>query len=279
MSMYKGRKIGVAVPAYNEELFIEEVIRTMPAFVDRVYVVDDGSVDGTRRILTRIHDDRLRPIFHGSRRGAGGAMLTGYKAAVQDNMDIIAVMAGDGQMDPAILDKIIDPVADGVADYSKGNRLSSTRHWLGMPPFRLLGNLVLTGLVKVASGYWKVADPLNGYTSISRSALERIPLDSVARGYEFETDLLVKLNVNDARVVNVPMPSRYRGEKSKLVYSRFILRMVRVLAQSFAWRIWTKYLSPQDISEFQWPPRALRELPAARLIRNKRYAVPQRLRR
>jgi glycosyltransferase involved in cell wall biosynthesis len=240
--LYQSRTIGVVVPAYNEELFIEEVVRTMPSFVDRIFVVNDGSMDGTGRVLGNMKDSKLRVITHKNRSGAGAAMLTGYKRACQEKMDVTAIMAGDGQMDPALLKNILEPVLSGKAEYSKGNRLSSRRNRTGMPRWRLLGNSAMTYVVKIASGYWRIADPLNGYTAISREALENLDLDHIEKDYTFEADLLVKLNALNARVVNVPMPSRYRNEKSKIVYLNFALRTGRVLVRDFFWRLWTKYI-------------------------------------
>jgi glycosyltransferase involved in cell wall biosynthesis len=240
--MQQDKKVGVVVPAYNEERFIEEVIKTMPTYVDRIFVVNDKSSDRTGEILSKMNNDRLVVVTHQQRMGAGGAMISGYKKALSGDMDIITIMAGDGQMDPTILDKIIEPVLSGKADYSKGNRLSLPEHRNGMPKFRLLGNFLLTFMVKLASGYWNIDDPMNGYTAISGNTLAKIDLDKVQKGYAFEADLMVKLNVVNAIMVNVPMPSRYRGEKSKIKYWTFIMRLSLVLARSFVWRLWVKYI-------------------------------------
>ncbi len=131
--MYKSKRIGVVTAAHNEERFIAEVIETMPSFVDRIYVTNDGSTDSTDNILSNIASDRLVIINHKQRRGAGAATLSGYRRACADKMDVVAIMAGDGQMDPAILDRILDPVVEGKADYSKGDRLSIPQHKKGMP--------------------------------------------------------------------------------------------------------------------------------------------------
>ncbi len=240
--MYKGKKVGVVVPAYNEELFIREVVETMPGFVDRIIVCNDASTDATARILAGIADSRLIVINHETRRGAGGAMLSGYKHACAADLDIVAIMAGDGQMDPALLDKILDPVAGGIADYAKGDRLGRRTDSRGMPFERLFGNTVLTYVIKVASGYWHLRDPLNGYTAVTREALDRLDLDKVESGYAFETDLLVKLNACSARAINVPMPARYRNEKSKISYLKFMPQLSWVILRDYVWRLWVKYL-------------------------------------
>ncbi len=228
------------MPAYNEERFISEVVQTMPPFVDRVYAANDCSTDHTTEILAGITEERLVIINHEKRRGAGAAMLSGYKRACAEGMDIVAIMAGDGQMDPAILDKIINPVLEGQADYSKGNRLGNQQNTRGMPAWRLFGNRLLTQVIRIASGYRHVSDPLNGYTAITRESLTKLDLDKIERGYAFETDLLIKLNVIKARVSNVEMPSRYGNEKSKIKYLNFMLYTSWVILRDFIWRIWKK---------------------------------------
>lgn len=242
--MYKNRKIGVVIPAYNEELFIEEVINTMPDFVDSIYVINDCSNDGTLKACIRLSDNRLRIISHITRQGPGAAMLTGYKKACEDNMDIIPIMAGDGQMDPAILDRIIEPVIQYKADYSKGNRLSVPANRRGMPPLRLFGNRLLTYIIGFASGYHHISDPLNGYTAITRDILMKLDLDNIEPGYAFETDLLIKLGAIKANVVNVNMPARYRNEKSKIKYMNFILHVSWITVRDYIWRIRANKISP-----------------------------------
>jgi len=240
--VYEGKKVAVVVPAHNEEHFITEVIETMPPFVDEIYVTNDGSTDNTGNILSTITSDRLVVMTHGQKMGAGAAMLSGYKRACANKMDVIAIMAGDGQMDPAILDRILDPVVEGKADYSKGDRLSLPQHKDGMPAWRAFGNFLLTCLTRIASGYWHISDPQNGYTAISRGILERIDLDKVETGFAFENDLLIKLHVCGARVVNVPHSARYRGEHSKIKYPRFITTTSWLLLKNFLWRLWTEYV-------------------------------------
>jgi glycosyltransferase involved in cell wall biosynthesis len=239
--MYKDKKVAVVVPAHNEEPFITEVIETMPSFVDRIYVTNDGSTDSTGNILSNIASDRLVVMTHSQQMGAGAAMLSGYKRACANKMDVIAIMAGDGQMDPAILDRILDPIVEGKADYSKGDRLSLPQHKDGMPAWRAFGNFLLTYLTRIASGYRHVSDPQNGYTAISRGVLERVDLNKVETGFAFENDLLVKLHVYGARVVNVPHPARYRGERSKIKYLHFMATTSWLLLKDFLWRLWVEY--------------------------------------
>lgn len=235
--LYKEKRIGVVVPAYNEERFIEDVVMTMPSFVDAIFVVDDASTDRTPAILAGLDEPRLSVIRHERNRGAGAAMLTGYKKACGENTDVVVIMAGDGQMDPAILESIIDPVCAGAADYCKGDRLSRAGDSRAMPPWRRFGNTLLTFIIKVASGYHHINDPLNGYTAATREALLRLDLDRVESGYAFETDLLIKFSAAGVRTVNVAMPARYGAEKSKIKYPKFIVYTSWVILRDFIWRL------------------------------------------
>jgi glycosyltransferase involved in cell wall biosynthesis len=260
--MYKGHTVGVVVPAYNEEGFVGEVIDTMPSFVDRVYVVDDGSTDGTWEEIERHaakanqqreptarradggvgFDDRVVPIRHGENKGVGNTIKTGYLRARKDRMDVTAVMGGDGQMDPDILDRIIDPVVEGEADYAKGNRLLDREYRDGMSRWRFLGNAVLTFLTKIASGYWKTMDPQNGYTAISLAALDNVGVERMYGYYGYCNDLLVRLNVRGMRVADVAMPAVYGDEESSITYRRYIPKVSLMLLRDFLWRLKTRYL-------------------------------------
>ncbi|RXE55293.1 glycosyl transferase [Methanoculleus taiwanensis] len=242
--MYRDRMIAVVVPAYNEELLIEPTLASMPACVDRIYVVDDCSRDRTRERIAvcAVQDSRIAVISHDENAGVGAAIVTGYQAALADGMDIIAVMAGDNQMDPAFLPKLLDPVVDGKADYTVGNRLINPVFRQGMSTWRFVGNSVLTLLTKIASGYWQMMDPQNGYTAISRRALETIPLDAIYPRYGYCNDLLVRLNVYGFRVKNVPHPARYGLERSGIKYGSYIMRLSWLLLKDFLWRLKTKYI-------------------------------------
>jgi glycosyltransferase involved in cell wall biosynthesis len=259
--VYEGHTVGVVVPAYNEEGFIGDVIEALPGFVDRAYVVDDASTDGTWEEVRRhvpatngsepraaiadggsAYDRRIVPIRHETNSGRGAAVKTGYRRALDDGMDAIAVIDGDGQHDPAILDRFLDPIVEGRADYAKGNRLLSSAHRERMSRWRLFGNTVLTYLTKVASGYWRMMDPQNGYTVISARALQSIDVDGLYDDYGFLNDVLVKLNVADVRIVDVAMRARYGEEDSGIRYSTFVPKLSRLLLSNFLWRLGTKYL-------------------------------------
>ncbi|MCJ7444867.1 MAG: glycosyltransferase family 2 protein [Methanotrichaceae archaeon] len=241
--VYKDRSVGVVVPAFNEDLLIEESLRSIPDFVDRIFVVDDCSSDRTSEIVKEFEtiDSRIKCIGHQENKGVGAAIATGYKNALEERLDIIAVMAGDNQMDGKNLPLLLDPIVDNKADYTKGNRLFSSEFRAGMSHWRVLGNILLTFLTKMASGYWQLMDPQNGYAAISRNALERIDLDKLYPKYGYCNDLLVKLNVFGFRVMDVIMPAKYGKEKSKIRYANYIPKVSWLLFKDFLWRLKVKY--------------------------------------
>ena len=282
--MYEGHSVGVVVPAYNEEGLVGSVIETMPPFVDRIYVVDDASTDGTWEEITaaarRINDledeasDRAReeseeyarqvrertterpvadggdgesaqrvvPVRHEHNRGAGAAVKTGYSLALADGIDVTAVMDGDGQMDPDELDRIIEPVVSGEATYAKGNRLHSREDRREMSNWRLFGNALLTMLTRVASGYWELSDPQNGYTAISNDGLQKVPFENLYEEYGFLNHLLVALNIREEPIADVAHPAVYGDETSTIRYSRFVPGLSMLLARSFIDRMTQSYL-------------------------------------
>lgn len=234
--------VAVVVPAYNEERLIGDTLRGIPPYVDKIYVVDDASSDRTGEIVRGLNDPRVTLVRHEKNQGVGGAISTGYKLALKDHMDIAAVMAGDNQMDPDRLMLLLEPVMDGRADYTKGNRLVNSGYRKGMSSWRSLGNYMLTFLNKIASGYWHIEDPQNGFTAISARSLAMLDLDSLYKGYAFENDMLVKLNVHDARVLNIPIPARYGLERSKIRYMPFIVKTSLYFIEAVIWRSWNKYV-------------------------------------
>ena len=274
--MYEGQTIGVVIPAYNEEGFVGDVIRELPAYVDRIYVVDDCSTDGTwEEVVEAAREDSARsteyapdraiapdggtsalteraiphdavgrvvPIQHRSNRGAGGAIKTGYLAAVEDRMDVTVTVDADGQMDLAQMRRLLEPIVDGRADYAKGNRLLSREYREAMPRFRLFGNSILTFLTKIASGYWKTMDPQNGYTAISHEALCAVDVESLYEYYGYCNELLVRLNASGMRVADVAMPAVYGEEESSIEYTTYIRKVSWMLLSNFLWRLREKYL-------------------------------------
>ncbi len=246
--MFEGKTVAVVVPAYNEQTQIRRVLETMPDFVDCILVVDDTSSDGTVQSVQSWIDgegDSPRTVLirHERNAGVGAAIVTGYKEAIRRRMDVSAVMAGDGQMDPDELGAIVGPVARGEADYTKGNRLFYRGAWETIPRHRFLGNAFLSMLTKIASGYWHVADSQTGYTAISLEALETIDLDGVYPRYGYPNDMLVRLNVFDFRVADVPIRPVYNvGEQSKMKLWKVVPTMSWMIFKRFCWRMWRKYV-------------------------------------
>jgi glycosyltransferase involved in cell wall biosynthesis len=241
---YRSKTIGVVIPAFNEELLIGDTLRSIPNFVDKIYVVDDCSRDRTAEIAGKfeIDDPRVTCISHERNKGVGAAIITGYKKVLGDQLNIAVVMAGDNQMDPKYLPALLDPIVDDKVDYAKGNRLLSPEFRMGMSKWRTLGNTILTFLTKMASGYWQLMDPQNGYTAISTKALKKINPDSIYPWYGYCNDLLVKLNVFGFKIADVIMPAKYGTEKSKIKYGRYIFKVSWLLLSDFFWRLKMKYV-------------------------------------
>jgi glycosyltransferase involved in cell wall biosynthesis len=241
--MLEGKRVAVVVPAYDEETLVGETLRGIPEFVDAVFVVDDASRDATGERAREVGDARVEVIRHETNQGVGAAILTGYRRALESGIDVTCVMAADNQMDPAELGGLVEPVARGEVDYAKANRLVSGEAWKIIPRTRYLGNAVLSLLTKIASGYWHVADSQAGYTAISRDALERLDLDGIYPRYGFPNDVLVHLNVQNARVRDVPSrPIYHENGRSGIRLRSVIPRISWLLFKAFWWRLGQKYV-------------------------------------
>jgi glycosyltransferase involved in cell wall biosynthesis len=241
--VFEGKRVGVVVPAYDEEALIAATLAAIPPLVDRIIVVDDGSTDRTRERALEVGDPRVEVLEHERRGGVGAATLTGYRRAVGDGLDVVVVMNGDNQMDPGDLPMLVEPVARGELDYAKANRLASGQAWQLIPKTRFFGNAILSMLTKIASGYWHVADSQSGYTVVSREMLERLDLDHVYTNYGFPNDMLVHLNVWNARVRDFPSRPIYGvGERSNMRYRHVVPRIAWLLVRGFFWRLWEKYV-------------------------------------
>jgi glycosyltransferase involved in cell wall biosynthesis len=241
--MLEGKRVGVVVPAHDEEALIGETLGGIPAFVDRILVVDDGSRDATADRARSFGDARVEVISHDRNRGVGAAIVTGYQRALEHDLDVVCVMAADNQMDPADLATLVQPVARGELDYAKANRLFTGQAWVLIPRTRYIGNAILSMLTKIASGYWHVADSQSGYTAIARPMLAQLDLDRVYTGYGFPNDLLVHLNVWSARVRDFPSRPVYGvGERSGIRYRRVVPRISWLLVRGFFWRLRQKYV-------------------------------------
>lgn len=240
--MYQGVAVHVVIPAYNVADHITAVVATLPPWVDTITVVDDASSDATAARLRAIADPRLRLLAHTHNQGVGGAMVTGFRAVLEAGEGMVVKMDGDGQMDPAYLPALLDPLVAGECDYTKGNRFLSSRELEQMPTHRLIGNFVLTFLTKLASGYWNIFDPQNGYLAIPTTILGKIDLDHLAQRYFFENDLLIHLNIFGARARDIDIPARYGAERSSMRISRILVTFPRYLFRRYWYRFYQKHV-------------------------------------
>ncbi len=244
--MYKNKTVYVIVPAYNESTQIATVIETMPTIVDRIVVVDDASSDDTAEIVEKYvkgEGGRIVLTRHTVNQGVGGGIATGYEYARDQGADMAVVMAGDGQMNPEDLPALLEPVAGDQADYAKGNRLISGEAYTKIPKVRYFGNAFLSLLTKISSGYWHVADSQSGYTVINKKALHTIDWRKMYRRYGQPNDILIRLNVYNFRVMDVPIEPVYNiGEKSGIKIRQVMFTISWLLVKLFLWRIKEKYI-------------------------------------
>ena len=241
-AVFDGKKVAVVVPAYNEESLVASTVSTVPAFVDRIFVIDDGSTDATVE-RAQGADERVEVVGHERNEGVGAAIVSGYRRAAAEGYDVICVMAADGQMDPDDLEMLVRAVATGECDYAKANRLFTGQAWQLIPRTRYLGNAVLSFLTKIASGYWHVADSQSGYTAVNLETLKLLALNRVYRRYGFPNDLLVHLNVWNRRVRDYPSRPIYGvGERSGIRLRKVVPRISWLLLKGFFWRLGQKYV-------------------------------------
>jgi len=241
--MYKDLKIASLIPCYNEEANIERVIETMPDFVDYLIVVNDGSNDNTAEVVNSCLASRVILIDREENKGLGYTLCEAQKRALETDADIMVVMAGDGQMLPEHLPTLLDALIDGDYDFAKGNRFYYSAPHVGMPAYRVFGNIVLTFLTKLATGYWSIFDPQNGYTAMRRAMSERIDWDDVATDYSYENDVLLHLALNRARVKDVDIPAYYGDETSTIKLSKTVPSLLRTLRKSTWKRLWVLYVA------------------------------------
>ena len=210
-------KIAVAIPCYRVRKHVLEVIQRIPDSVYRIYAVDDACPDASGKYIEETcTDSRVTVLYNSSNQGVGGAVITAYRQAILDGMDIVVKIDGDGQMNPQLLPNFLRPILEGRCDYTKGNRFFRLESLKDMPKTRLLGNAALSFISKASCGYWNIMDPTNGYTAIHCSVLRELPLDKIATRYFFETDMLFRLNTLRAVVRDIPMDSVYADEESNL---------------------------------------------------------------
>ena len=234
--------IAVVIPCFRVTKTILDVLRGIGPEVARVYVVDDRCPDGSGDLVeAQCADPRVRVLRHQARRGVGGATKTGWRQALRDGAGIVVKLDGDGQMDPALVPRIVAPIRAGEADYTKGNRFWRLDDVEPMPRARIVGNAVLSFLTKFSTGYWDVFDPTNGFTAVHARVLELLPLDKIADGWFFESDVLFRLNTVRAVVAEIPMTARYAGEQSNLRARRVVGPFLGHHVVNFAKRIFYNY--------------------------------------
>jgi dolichol-phosphate mannosyltransferase len=236
------RMIAVVIPCFRAKRHVLGVLAAIPPLVDRIYVVDDGCPEGTgSAVEDGCRDPRVGVLRHERNLGVGAATLTGYRAALADGAEIVVRLDADGQMDPARIAQLVSPIADGSADYAKGNRFFDLEGLRAMPRLRLVGNSILSFASKLSSGYWNVMDPTNGFTAIHAAVLRQLPLDKLAPGYFFESDLLFRLGTIRAVVQDVPMPAAYGDEESSLVIRRVAAEFAAKHVANTAKRLFYSY--------------------------------------
>ena len=235
-------RIAVVVPCFRVRRHVLQVIGRIGIDVERIYAVDDFCPEQSGALIEQqCTDPRVKVLRHAENQGVGGAVVTGYRAALADGADIVVKVDGDGQMDPAFIARLTEPIVGGVADYAKGNRFYDLEHVRAMPRLRLFGNAVLSLINKMVSGYWNVMDPTNGFTAIHRSALASLPLAKLDRGYFFESDMLFRLATVRAVVRDVSMPSHYGDEASSLRVGRVAAVFPFKYLRAFVKRIFYAY--------------------------------------
>ena len=243
--MYKEKTGSAVIPCYNEEKQITGVIETMPAYIDKIIVIDDKSKDGTLGVIKNLKagNEKIVLIEHARNQGVGASIASGYKWSRDHNVDIAVVMAGDGQMDPAHLPMLLDPIASGEVDYTKTNRLLSGNAFNKIPFGRYFGNAILSMLTKIASGYWHIADSQSGYTAINQKALRLINWDKMYKRFGQPNDLLVLLNIYNLKVRDIPTEPLYNvGETSKLSIPKVMFTISFLLFRRFLYRMKEKYI-------------------------------------
>ena len=250
-----GTQIAVIIPTFKALRHILSVIDSIGPEVDRIYVVDDCCPDGSGDyVLSNCKDDRVSVIRHPENKGVGGAVMTGYTAALEDGMTVLVKIDSDGQMDPALILDFVAPIVDGEADYTKGNRFFDIEKVRSMPKVRIIGNAVLSFMSKASSGYWNIFDPTNGFTAIHADVARRLPLNKISQRYFFETDMLFRLNTLRAVIVDVPMEAKYGDEVSHLKVSKIISEFIVKHLRNFLKRIvYNYYLRDMSVASIELP--------------------------
>lgn len=252
---FQDSRISVVIPSFRVRAHILGVLSRIGPEVATIYVVDDCCPEQSGQwVASQCTDPRVRVLYHAENQGVGGAVMTGYRAAIEDGQDIVVKIDGDGQMDPALLPQFVAPLLAGDADYAKGNRFFHLDEIHQMPAIRLFGNAVLSFMSKVSTGYWGLFDPTNGYTAIQTRVASHLPMDQISKRYFFETDMLFRLNTLRAVVVDVPMDAFYGDEESNLkitkVLPEFLSKHIR---NTFKRIFYNYYLRDLSLASFELP--------------------------
>ncbi len=242
--MYRDLRVAAILPCYNEEKLIAKTIETLPDFVDYIIAVDDNSTDKTLEIIKdqSKHNQRVIPIHLDPNEGIGGAYIHGFEWTLKHKVDLIFTMAGDAQCNPDYMSIMADTLIDKNLDYVKANRFAHLEDLKKMPPFRRVGNTVITILTKFASGYYSIFDSQNGYGVFRQKTLENLPFEHIGRRYDYENTLLIALAIMSARIKDEPVPAIYGEEVSTIPVFKTTMRALKVVWQGFWRRIYYKYV-------------------------------------
>jgi glycosyltransferase involved in cell wall biosynthesis len=248
-------RVAVVIPSYRVKKHILNVIAEIGGEVHRIYVVDDQCPEETGRFVQEhCTDHRVIVRFNEQNLGVGGAVMAGYRCALEDGAHIIVKIDGDEQMDPALIPRIVQPIIDGRADYTKGNRFFNLNQIRQMPSLRLFGNAGLSFLNKLSSGYWDIFDPTNGYTAIHADILRELPLEKISNRYFFESDMLFRLNLQKAVVADIPMDARYADESSSMQIHQIVGEFLFKHLRNFGKRIfYNYYLRDMSLASIELP--------------------------
>ena len=243
------------MPAFKSNAHILDVLSRMPDLVSKVIVVDDFCPNDTGKLVqTKVKDRRVEVVFNERNLGVGGAVIVGLRKALETDAKIVLKIDSDGQMNPEDIPRLIQPITNAEADYSKGNRFNSLDDLQEMPKARVLGNAVLSLMSKLSTGYWSIADPTNGFFAISRGALEEINLYKLRQRWFFESDILFRLSIVRAVVADVPIRAKYANEKSNLRIRKVIFEFINRHNINFIKRIfYVYYLREWSVVSFELP--------------------------
>ena len=209
-------RVAVVIPSYKVSKHITRVIETLPEEIDDIIVVDDACPESSGNVAQGLQNGKVEVFWHTENKGVGGAMKTGYEAALKNGAHVVVKLDGDGQMYPNQIHNLLIPLLTNKADYAKGNRLYSLKTVKSMPKVRLFGNVVLSFLSKISTGFYQIFDPNNGFTAISADALNLLEFSEINERYFFESDMLYQINSVGLQAVDVPMAAIYGEEVSNL---------------------------------------------------------------